>query len=127
MHIDLPIEKIKGVKLSDTEFCHWKLECTWDEAIYVRQKTYIEKIGGEYDIKCAGMPDRAKSYIAYALAGTANKKKFRSFTKEGQKWIKNNKDFTLSDFKIGLQVPGKLIQRRLPGGVVLQDSLYTMR
>ena len=50
LHINLPIEKIKGVKLSDTEFCHWKLECTWDEAIYVRQKTYIEKIDGEYDI-----------------------------------------------------------------------------
>lgn len=127
LHINLPIEKIKGVKLSDTEFCHWKLECTWDEAIYVRQKTYIEKIDGEYDIKCAGMPDRAKSYIAYALTGRVNKKIFRSFTKEGQKWVKNNKDFTLSDFKIGLQVPGKLIQRRLPGGVVLQDSLYTMR
>ena len=34
---------------------------------------------------------------------------------------------TLSDFKVGLTIPGKLLPRRIPGGVLLVDTDFTMR
>ena len=32
-----------------------------------------------------------------------------------------------NDFKIGLKVPGKLLPKRIPGGVLLTDTSYEMR
>ena len=60
IHCDLDISEVKGVELSDNEFCKWKLESVWDYGLFVRQKTYIEHTDF-YDIKCAGMPDKCKS------------------------------------------------------------------
>jgi hypothetical protein len=34
---------------------------------------------------------------------------------------------TMDDFTVGLQVPSKLIAKRIPGGIVLQNSYFTMR
>ena len=34
---------------------------------------------------------------------------------------------TLEDFKLGLEVPGKLLPKRIPGGVLLVDTPYKMR
>ena len=54
-------------------------------------------------------------------------------------WTEDEKEFlfnqdtgkpikrTIKDFKIGLKVPGKLIPKRIPGGVLLVDTFYEMR
>ena len=34
---------------------------------------------------------------------------------------------TIEDFTIGLSVPGKLLPKRIPGGVLLVDTDYKMR
>ena len=34
---------------------------------------------------------------------------------------------TLEDFKVGLRVPGKLMPKRIRGGVLLVDTTYEMR
>ena len=34
---------------------------------------------------------------------------------------------TIEDFKIGLRVPGKLLPKRIRGGVLLVDTTYEMR
>jgi hypothetical protein len=34
---------------------------------------------------------------------------------------------TFDNFKIGLTVPGKLLPEIVPGGVVLKDSLFTVK
>ena len=34
---------------------------------------------------------------------------------------------TIEDFNIGLSVPGKLLPKRIPGGVLLVDTEYKMR
>ena len=34
---------------------------------------------------------------------------------------------TLEDFKIGLKIPGKLMPKRIRGGVLLVDTTYEMR
>lgn len=143
IHCDLPPEKLEGIKVDDNNFCCWKLESQWDEAIFVRQKTYIEHITHEnlkpidnpyYNVKCAGMPEHCKELFLYAMGddntitklNNEHKQKGTTFTQEELEWLNKNV-FTLLDFKIGLEIPGKLIPRRLPGGIVLMPTTYKLR
>lgn len=133
IHCDLPPEKIKGIKVDDKNFCCWKLEATWDKAIFVRQKTYIEHVIAEnltpidtpyYNVKCAGMPEKCKNLFIKSM--TDNE------IKEGEKYTEEEKEFLsvkrdLTDFKIGLIVPSKLLPKRIRGGVLLVDTTYQMR
>lgn len=110
IHCDLLPSEIKGIKIDEKEFCCWKVESEWDVGWFVRPKTYIEHITRkdgedcepEYNIKCAGMPEESKRIF-----------------------LSNMKD--LKDFDIGLRVSGKLMPKRIKGGVVLIDSYYEMR
>lgn len=142
LHISgIPVEKVRGVKIHDKDFLCWKVETYWDDAIFERQKTYIEHVTHEdmkpvdkpyYNIKCAGMPDRCKWLFEASMSG-------REFTQEEyEKLTPEEIDFlfdddghmirrTMDDFTIGLQVPSKLIAKRIPGGIVLQNSYFTMR
>lgn len=42
-------------------------------------------------------------------------------------YIKSHSNLKLTDFKRGLVLPGKLIPKRIPGGVLLTDVPYEMR
>lgn len=108
-------KELNGIKVDDTAFCCWKLESNWDEGIFVRQKTYIEHVTHEdgkpvdnpyYNIKCAGMPSTCKNKIYDDLK--LNKK-------------------SLTDFKSGLEVDGKLMPKKIHGGVILVDTTYKMK
>ena len=126
IHCDLPIEKIVDVPLHDNNFCCWKKESDWDEAIFVRQKTYIEHVIGEksyYNIKCAGMPERCKQLFAKSLLGDKSTDEHTS--EEEKEFLETKRDIT--DFKIGLTVYGKLLPKRIQGGVVLRETTYEMR
>lgn len=114
IHCDLPANEVVGINVHPSDFCCWKLEASWDTAIFVRQKTYIEHVTHEdlepiskpfYNVKCAGMPDRCKNYFIEGI---------------------HKKEYGLEAFKIGLKVPGKLMPKRIPGGIVLQDGYYEM-
>lgn len=138
IHCDLEPEEIKGIKVDDNAFCCWKLESCWDEGIFTRQKTYIEHVTHEnltpidspfYNIKCAGMPDRSKELFEISLTGKYD---------EGREWTDDEKSFlfnqegklitrNLTDFKVGLKIPDKLMPKRILGGIVLNDTWYEMR
>lgn len=141
IHCDIPIEELKGVKIDDKDFCCWKVEALWDEAIFARQKTYIEHVIAEdlkpvgnpyYSIKCAGMPDRCKNLLNARLTN-------KTFTDEEKMELSddavdflfddngNTKPMELEDFKIGIKIPGKLLPKRIKGGIVLTDTEFTMR
>lgn len=138
IHCDLPPESITGIKVDDKEFCCWKLESCWDRAIFARQKTYIEHITHEnlqpvenpyYNIKCAGMNQACKDLLTISLEGMEDfaqtlpdDKKAFLYDPDGN-FIKRD----LTDFKIGLKVPGKLMPKRIPGGIVLEDTTFEMR
>lgn len=133
IHCDLPPEEIKGVKLDNKEFCCWKIESEWDTAVFARQKTYIEHVVKRdskpvekpyYDIKCAGMPQKCKDLFNLSIT-TQEPEKGVKYTKEELEFIRTKR--TLSDFKIGLLVPGKLMPKRIKGGIVLVDTTYEMR
>lgn len=123
-------QDVVDVPEHDTDFCHWKIESFWDEAIFTRQKTYIEHVthtnkkkldNPYYNIKCAGMPARANELLNANLSGieieckTENERKFMS------------KKLTLEDYKPGLLVAGSLKPKRVKGGIILKDDFYEMR
>ena len=139
IHCNLPPEELKGITPHDTEFCCWKLESCWDTAIFTRQKTYIEHITHEnlkpidspyYNIKCAGMPEKCKNL--FLLTFDPSEEEVEEYQKTKDKLKPEEKEFlsnyhTLSDFKVGLKIPGKLIPRQIPGGVLLKETTYEMR
>lgn len=75
----------------------WKHEGTFERAKFVRQKCYIEEIGNEIQITCAGMPKRCYQYV---------------------EWEK---------FKTGFSCPGKLTFSHVKGGVKLIETEFTIK
>lgn len=133
IHCDLTPDEIVGITEHSKNFCCWKLEGCWDEAIFVRQKTYIEHIIAEnrvkidtpyYSIKCAGMPDKCKELFIHSMT-TNVKRSYADYTKEEIEFA--TKPRTIQDFRVGLRVPGKLLPKRIPGGVLLVNVPYEMR
>lgn len=141
IHCDLQPEELVGVPVHESNFCCWKLESTWDEAIFVRQKTYIEHVVAEdlepiehpyYNVKCAGMPQRCKELFLTSMGEewkSAKEKIELGEVRDYEEEFINNKGNkrTLTDFKIGLTVPSKLMPKRIQGGVLLVDTTYQMR
>lgn len=133
IHCDLKPTEIKGITVHDKNFCCWKLESCWDIGIFVRQKTYIEHVTHEdlqeieepfYNVKCAGMPQRCKDLFIKSMNGIT-KEEEQEYTEEQLEFLSTKR--TLQDFKIGLIIPGKLMPKRIRGGVVLVDTTYEMR
>ena len=145
IHCDLEPSEVKGVTIHPSEFCCWKAESNWDFGIFTRQKTYIEHITHEdneqvespyYNIKCAGMPDHSKDLFEKSITGISNwfvndydemcdELGITNYSTEELKFLSEPR--TLEDFKVGLEVPGKLLPKRIPGGVLLVDTPYKMR
>lgn len=132
VHCDLQPEEMKGMDVDPVRFCCWKLESSWDEAIFVRQKTYIEHVTAEdlepidnpyYNIKCAGMPDRCKKLFNMSLTG--DYEGIEKYNEEQQKFARTPR--TITDFKRGLSIGGKLSPKRIQGGVLLVETTFTMK
>lgn len=107
IHMD-DVEAV-GIDEDDNALLCWKHESDWSSGVFIRQKTYAEfirKEGGKkvyprWKITCAGMPEKCKS----AFLAT----------------------HPITDFKVGLSVRGKLVPVRIPGGVVLKETTFTLR
>ena len=139
MHLDLAPDEIVGIREDPVNFCCWKLEAYWDEAIFTRQKTYIEHIVAEnrqpvekpyYNVKCAGMPERCKNLFTMSMEqpdGKTIKEEIEKhdYTEDEIQFIKTKR--TLKDFAIGLCIPGKLTPKRIVGGTLLVPTTYEMR
>lgn len=139
IHCDLSPDKIKGIVTHDTNFCCWKLESFWDKAIFAGQKRYIEHVthsDGEklekpyYNIKCAGMPKESKKLFEISLTND-NEAAKNIKSEESKRFVfdesGNIRHRELTDFKKGLCIPGKLLPKRIPGGIVLKETTYEFR
>lgn len=106
LHMLGDVSEAEGVTLDAKRFNCWKHEATWERAIFVQQKRYIEVIDGRHDVKCAGMKrDCQKVY----------------------KTMLDNGDLSIHDFRRGLIVSGNLKAKLIKGGVILESRDYTMR
>ena len=129
IHCDIPLENVKGVRVHPTDFCAWKIETNWDVGMFTRAKTYIEHVtvadGAPvepfYNIKCAGMPDRCKRLMDASLRGVIPE----GLPPDALDFVKIKRE--LKDFDVGLRIPGKLMPRRIPGGVLLVETDFEMR
>ena len=100
-------EEVPNIWVDDVELGAWKHESNWTFAKFIRAKTYIEEIDGKLDVKCAGMPDNVKELI------------------------------TKDNFKIGFSVLAndksiddkykKLMPKRVPGGIILKETDFTIK
>lgn len=140
IHCDLDATELKGVPVHPTAFCHWKLESYWDKAIFVRQKTYIEHITHEdeqpidnpyYNIKCAGMPKASKllleksiEHITPAEIQQLETERKKTFTDVEKQFMLTPRELT--DFKIDLVVPSKLVPKQIKGGVLLTETSFKL-
>ena len=138
IHCDLSVEEFIDVPVHPTEFNHWKIENTWDKAIFVRQKTYIEHTTEEdlvpveekgkepyYLVKCAGMPKHCKDLFVWSMEQNIPQEEYDKLTEEGKVFVNEQRDLTA--FNLGLEVPEKLMPKRIDGGVLLVNTTYKMR
>ena len=141
IHCDLAPQDIKGIKVHAKNFCCWKLESCWDYGLFVRQKTYLEHVVAEdlkpidtpyYSVKCAGMPENCKQLFIASMEKLneeewkeRDEKWWNDLTEEEKKFVTVPRDFT--DFAEGLLVPGKLMPKRIKGGIILVESDYELR
>lgn len=132
IHCNLSADEIKGIKTHDTAFCCWKLESSWDKAIFVRQKTYTEHNTHEnlqtiepfYNVKCAGMPEKCKNLFILSITQNYTQEEFEKMTEQEKEFVSYKRE--LKDFAVNMLVPSKLIPRRIKGGIILEDSTYYM-
>lgn len=98
VHTLLPIEELtKFCDIDDVKLGAWKHESHFTKARFIRQKCYLEMIDNEVKITCAGMPQSCYKYV---------------------EWEK---------FKTGFTCPGKLIFKRVKGGVKLIETEFTIK
>ena len=117
------------------DFCCWKLESCWDSAVFVRQKTYMEHVTHEdmepvepyWDVKCAGMPETCKRLVRARLGTEEDRERESRGASEDAKGFLAQGSMGPLEFGVGLRVPGKLLPKRIPGGVVLKDTWFEMR
>lgn len=88
---------IPNIDIDDKELGKWACEGEFVRARFIRAKTYIEEYpDGTLNVKCAGLPDNLKELC------------------------------TFDNFKVGLTLHGKLIPKRYEGGVILEETDFTI-
>lgn len=85
------------LEVDPVELGKWKHESTFTRAKYLRAKCYCEEIDGNLVTHVAGMPSNVHSQV------------------------------TLDNFEIGAEYQGKLYQKRVSGGIVLEPGSMTIR
>lgn len=87
----------EGFEIHDTKLGAWAHEATFTDSVFVRPKTYCEVVDGKLKVTCAGMPDNVKEKV------------------------------TLDNFCSGAAFGGKLMPRRYKGGIVLEETTFTIK
>lgn len=89
--------EIPNIDIDDKELGKWALESKFVRARFLRAKTYIEELeDGTINIKCAGLPDNLKELVNF------------------------------ENFHYGLTLHGKLLPKRYDGGVILEETDFTI-
>lgn len=129
IHCDLLPDEIIGAPEHPTEFNHWKYESNWNCGWFLGAKRYAERHTYEdreklekpvWDLKCAGMSKHPKDLFIASMEGQK-----AGDTEEEKAFTKEHRDIT--DFRVGLEVPGQLKARQIKGGVLLVNQCYKMR
>lgn len=91
-----------GLDVHETRLGAWKQESTFTQATYLRAKAYSELIDGEVETHAAGLP--------------------RVLVDNHKRVEQGLPPLTVSDMKVGARFTGKLIPKRVPGGIILEST-----
>ena len=136
-HIDIDLLK-NIIEIDPYKLGAWDLEGEPDFGKFIRQKSYIEYINGQYKITCAGMSKSCIKYNenkdkVYYKIFDENECKYKDEYNNcnGCKYLGNNscfwKEFNINDFKVGFFCGGKLGFKHVPGGVILQETSFLLK
>ena len=90
-------EPPEGLEIHPTHLGAWKNEGAFSDSKFLRAKTYMETVDGKTKVTCAGMPDNVKEKVTY------------------------------DNFCPGSTFEGKLMPRRYPGGIILEETTFTIK
>lgn len=90
-------EPPEGLEIHPTHLGAWKNEGCFEDSKFLRAKTYMETVDGVTKVTCAGMPDNVKEQVTY------------------------------DNFHPGSTFEGKLMPRRYPGGIILEETTFTIK
>ena len=85
-----------GLDIHDTHLGFWKDEGDFTNSKWIRAKTYLVTVADKTKVTCAGMPDNVKEQVTY------------------------------DNFCSGSTFSGKLVPRRYPGGIILEETTFTI-
>lgn len=88
--------EMPSIEIDDRKLGKWKYEGSFSRARFIRAKTYIEEMDGVLHVTCAGMPDNVKEKV------------------------------TWDNFKRGLVLDGKLSPKQVDGGIILENTTFTL-
>lgn len=120
---DEDLEELKDIiKIDDYKLGYWSKEAEFSEALFLRQKCYIERVDGKLNVTVAGLP----KYLA-PLINFDNFKK--GFTTEGfqlEDMIKLAKENGATEEELK-KIHHKLTYKYVKGGVILADTDFTIK
>lgn len=85
-----------NLEVHESKLGAWKRESTFDQATYLRAKAYAERIDGKVEAHVAGLPRK--------LLGSVR----------------------VEDLAIGAKFTGKLVPKRVPGGIILESTDFVI-
>ena len=124
IHCLMDIEELKQFcEIDKVELGKWKHESTFQEAKFVRQKCYVEKIDNKYEVTCAGLPKTC----LYTKPENDNILYYHTYGIVNNKIEEVEKEFKLEDFKVGFIATGKLTYKHVKGGVKLIETNFSIK
>lgn len=101
------VREIKGIDLDPYRLGAWDLESEFTRAKFLRQKCYMEEVGGELSVHIAGLPRELAKYMTFE----AFRPGFR-ISDLGEEVIKGHE---------------KLTYKHVQGGVILKETDFTIK
>ena len=86
-----------NIEIDNVKLGAWKHESTFTRAKFIRAKSYIEEIDGKLKVTCAGLPESCHKLV------------------------------TWENFELGTEYFGKLQQKKVKGGIVLQETTFKLK
>ena len=120
---DEDLEELKDIiKIDDYKLGYWSKEAEFSEALFLRQKCYIERVDGKLNVTVAGLP----KYLAPLITFDNFKK---GFTTEGfqlEDMIRLAKENGATEEELK-KIHHKLTYKYVKGGVILADTDFTIK
>lgn len=137
LHLVLPEGKEPvGIIIHKNKLSCWKIEREIDHSLFIRQKTYIEwndsDDPNDIEIRAGGLPERSKDLLKASILGIEPDLEGNLIVGENQYKIDSEEGLFISDkrspedFVQGLQIPGKLMPKKIKGGCILIKDHFTI-